>query len=98
MLFNIRQKIKGGNYNREQIKEKTDTQETQINIDYIERTVYFYTSKKGIFKRITKQIGEATKIHYIHGEISGATWIIPFAHKDKLRKILSRPTLIGKLE
>lgn len=84
--------------NREFIKNTIDEQETQINISYAGSAIHFYTSRKSIFERITKQIGEATKIYYTHGKISGAMWIIPFTDKDKLRKILSRPTLIGKLE
>lgn len=79
-------------------KNYIQEQETQINIDYAERQVQLYTSKKSIYERMTKQIGEAAKIYYIHGKISGAEWIIPYADKEKLRKVLSRPILIGKME
>ena len=85
-------------YNREFEKNTIEEQETQINLGYAEKTVRVYTSRKSIYERITRQIGEATKIYYIHGKISGAEWIIQFADKEKLRKVLSRPILIGKME
>lgn len=79
-------------------KNYIQEQETQINIDYAERQVQLYTSKKSIYERMSKQIGQAEKIYYIQGKVSGARWIVKFADKEKLRKVLSRPILIGKME
>ena len=64
-------------------KNYIQEQETQINIDYAERQVQLYTSKKSIYERMTKQIGQAAKIYYIQGKVSGAKWIVKFEKKEK---------------
>lgn len=73
-------------------------QETVINIDYYESTVKAYTSKKSIYDRLCRKIGEPQEIFYTKGKISGAKWQVSFSDKKFISAILSRPTLIGNIK
>lgn len=58
-----------------------EEQETTINIDYYKSNVNIYTSKKAIYNRIIKKLGEPSNTFYTDKKISGANWIIPFSEK-----------------
>ena len=75
-----------------------EEQETLINIDYFSSEVKIYTSKKSIYERIIKKIGNPTKEYIYKNKRSGAEWKIPFKDKKKITAILSRPTLIGNIK
>lgn len=75
-----------------------EEQETVINIDYSEKEISLYTSKKIVYERIYKRLGNPTKKYYTRNKISGAVWIIPFENKKSIRAILSRPILIGSMK
>lgn len=75
-----------------------EEQETIINIDYEKSTVTIYTSKKSIYNRLVKKIGNPTKHFYTNKKISSAKWEIPFNQKKYLTSIFSRPTLIGNIK
>ena len=40
-----------------------DEQETVINIDYCEKEITVYTSRKSVADRLIKKIGEPTKVY-----------------------------------
>ena len=73
-----------------------EEQETQINIDYNERTTTLYTSLKYVYDKYIQKLGEPTEIDYTKGKISGAYWKVPFEDKKRSGYIFSRPTLIGQ--
>lgn len=75
-----------------------EEQETTILIDYYDRNVIAYTSKKSIYKRLLNKIGEPQTTYTTNGEISGGKWTIPFLEKKKLGALFSRPTLIANMK
>lgn len=75
-----------------------EEQETIININYCKKEICLYTSRKAVYERIIKKIGEPTKKYYTDKRISGANWTIPFENKKSITTILSRPTLIGNMK
>lgn len=75
-----------------------EEQETIVNIDYYNKAVLLYTSRRAVYERIVKKIGEPTKKYYTDKKINGANWIILFENKKEITSILSRPTLIGNMK
>ena len=71
-----------------------DEQETLINIDYCEKKLTVYTSRKATGKRLLKKVGSPTKIDYHDGLISGVTYIRNLFDKD-VAKFFSKSLLIG---
>ena len=72
-------------------------QETIINLDYYERTLTIYSSRKAVIKRLSLRFGKADKINYINKALTSACWIIPFSDKKRIHVALSRPLLIGQI-
>lgn len=75
-----------------------EEKETQINIDYFERTLNIYSSRKAVIQRLYTKLGEPTKTDYIDKALTGASWNIPFADKKKITIALSRPILIAQMK
>lgn len=75
-----------------------EEQESIINIDYCKKQLCLYTSRKAVYDRIIKKLGNPTTKYYTDKKISGATWYIPFENKKDITSILSRPTLIGNMK
>lgn len=75
-----------------------EEQETQINIDYFERTLNIYSSRKAVIQRLYTKLGEPTKTDCIDKALTGASWNIPFADKKKITIALSRPILIAQMK
>lgn len=75
-----------------------EEQETVIIIDYFESKLKVYTSRKSIYKKICRKIGEPNETYYTNGKISGAKWDIPFSDKKTISAVLSRPTLIANIK
>ena len=75
-----------------------DEQESIINIDYCKKQFYLYTSRKAVYDRIVKKLGNPTNKYYTNKKISSASWIIPFTDKKSITTILSRPILIGNMK
>lgn len=71
-----------------------DEQETVINIDYFEKTLTFYTTRKSVAERIKKKVGEPTKVDKTNGKISGVTYIRNL-HDEDVKKFLSISSIIG---
>jgi len=73
-----------------------EEQETTTNIDYFKKEARVYTSRKTIYNRYLKVLGEPTKIYYTNKKISGASWTLPFNDK-KVNYLFSKTILIGGL-
>ena len=71
-----------------------DEQESIINIDYCEKKMTFYTSRKSVAERLRKKVGEPTQIDTQNGLISGVTYIRNLHDKD-VKQFLSISTIIG---
>lgn len=79
-------------------KTLPEEQETVINLDYFEKQLKIYTSRKSILERLYKKLGAPTATHYIGKEVTGAYWEIKFEEKKKISSALSRPLLIGNIK
>ena len=73
-----------------------EEQETTTNIDYYKKVVSMFTSRKTVYNRYFKLLGEPTKIYYTNKKISGGQWIIPFNDK-RVNSLFSKTILIGGL-
>lgn len=71
-----------------------DEQETIINIDYFEKTITVYTSRKQVAERLKKKIGEPDYTDKIEGKISGITYRMPL-HDKRVKQFLSIGNIIG---
>lgn len=71
-----------------------DEQETVINIDYFEKTLTFYTTRKSVAERIKKKVGEPTSVDKTNGKISGVTYVRNL-HDEDIKKFLSISSIIG---
>ena len=75
-----------------------EEQETVINIDYFEKILYAYSSRKSVIQRLYARLGIPNKEYYVKGALSGARWEIPFENKKRVNTALSRPLLIGQMK
>ena len=71
-----------------------DEQETLINIDYCEKTINVYTSRKQVGERLKKKIGEPTDKYVSNGKIYAVNYKRNLFDKD-VAKFLSKILLIG---
>lgn len=71
-----------------------DEQETIINIDYCEKTINVYTSRKQVGERLKKKIGEPTDKYVSNGKIYAVNYKRNLFDKD-VAKFLSKMLLIG---
>ena len=71
-----------------------DEQETLINIDYCEKTINVYTSRKQVGERLKKKIGEPTDKYVSNGKIYAVNYKRNLFDKD-VAKFLSKMLLIG---
>lgn len=75
-----------------------EEQETIINIDYFERVLHIYSSRKSVIQRLYNKLGEPTKTDYINNALTSASWKIKFEDKKKITIALSKPTLIAQMK
>ena len=71
-----------------------DEQETLIDIDYCEKTINVYTSRKQVGERLKKKIGEPTDKYVSNGKIYAVNYKRNLFDKD-VAKFLSKILLIG---
>ena len=71
-----------------------DEQETIINIDYYEKTINVYTSRKQVGERLKKKIGEPTDKYISNNKIYAVNYKRNLFDKD-VAKFLSKMLLIG---
>ena len=75
-----------------------EEQETIININYYDKELHIYSSRKAVIQRLNTKLGKPTNIDYINKALTGASWNIPFADKKKITIALSKPLLIGQIK
>ena len=75
-----------------------EEQETIINIDYFEKTLYIYSSRKSIIERLKRKLGNPNKEYLTKNLLSGASWKISFQDNKKIRVALSKVILIGQMK
>ena len=71
-----------------------DEQETVINVNYCEKTITIYTSRKATGDRLIRKIGQPTKIDYHNDLVSGITYTRNLFDKD-VAKFFSKTLIIG---
>ena len=71
-----------------------DEQETLINIDYFEKTINVYTSRKQVAERLKKKIGDPTDVYKNGNKIYAVNYKRNLFDKD-VAKFLSKMLLIG---
>ena len=71
-----------------------DEQETIISVDYCEKTISVYTTRKQTAERLQKKIGEPTKTDLHNGSICAVTYIRSIFDKD-VAKFFSKGLIIG---
>lgn len=71
-----------------------DEQETLINVDYCDKKITIYTSRKATANRLAKKIGDPTKIDYNNGFVTGVTYVRNLFDKD-VAKFFSKTLIIG---
>ena len=71
-----------------------DEQETLINIDYYEKTINVYTSRKQVAERLKKKIGDPTDKYISNNKVYAVNYKRNLYDKD-VSKFLSKMLLIG---
>lgn len=71
------------------VKVSLEEQETTINVDYFSQIVDIFTSRKEVYRDLVKAIGEPDRQSFVKCKVVGGCWRIPFAEREKIRKILS---------
>lgn len=71
-----------------------EEQETVISIDYEEKTLTFYTTRKSVAKRIERKVGSPTKVDIFNDKISGVTYVRNL-HDNDIKQFLSVSTIVG---
>ena len=71
-----------------------DEQETIINVDYYEKKITVYTSRKSVGVRMIRKLGEPTKIYEHDGKISAVEYTRNLFDKD-VAKFFSKMLIIG---
>lgn len=71
-----------------------DEQETVINIDYFEKTITIYTTRKQVARRLEKKVGKPTNIGVCDGKIYSVSYTRKLYDKDVV-KFFSKTMLIG---
>ena len=71
-----------------------DEQETIISINYFERILTVYTSRKSTANRLIKKMGNPNLIHYSEDFVTGITYERSLFDKD-ISKFFSKGLIIG---
>lgn len=71
-----------------------EEQETLINVDYYDKTISIYTTRKSVGKRLEKKLGKADEIVTLNKKVTAVTYKRNLSDKD-IRPILSMSTIIG---
>lgn len=71
-----------------------DEQETIINIDYCEKNIKVYTTRKAVADRLLKKVGEPTKIYDNNDRIYAVFYERNLFDKD-VAKFFSKMLMVG---
>lgn len=74
-----------------------EEQETIINVDYYDKKIKIYTSRKSVADRLKRKIGEPTKTYISYGKIYAVDYERNLYDKD-LAKFFSKTLLIGSFK
>lgn len=76
------------------IEVPREEQETIININYCDRTIMFYTSRKSVANKIEKKIGKPDKIYKIQEKKCGIEYKRKLSDEN-IKQFLSIANIIG---
>lgn len=71
-----------------------EEQETIMNIDYYEKTITIYTSRRSVSERLTKKIGEPYKVNTNGKKITSVEYKGKLSDKE-INKYFSKMLLVG---
>lgn len=71
-----------------------EEQETVINIDYYDKTITVYTSRKKVAERLIKKVGQPNHIDTIDGKVADVVYKMPLSDK-RVRQLLLMGNIIG---
>lgn len=71
-----------------------EEQETIMNIDYYEKTITIYTSRKSVSERLERKIGEPYKVNTNGEKITSVEYKGKLSDK-KINKYFSKMLLVG---
>ena len=71
-----------------------EEQQTTLDIDYCDKTITVYTSRKSVGERLYKKLGNPTRVEMQNGLISSVTYERSMFDKD-VSKFFSKMLLIG---
>lgn len=71
-----------------------DEQETIVNIDYYDKTINVYTTRKAVGERLARKLGEPTKVHKTDGNVYAVEYVRSLFDKD-VSKFFSKMLLVG---
>ena len=71
-----------------------DEQETIISVDYYEKKITVYTSRKSVGVRLVRKLGDPTKVYEHDGKISAVEYTRNLFDKD-VAKFFSKMLIIG---
>lgn len=71
-----------------------DEQETIINIDYCEKIIKVYTTRKSVADRLAKKVGKPTKIYESDNRINAVLYEKNLFDKD-VAKFFSKMLMVG---
>jgi hypothetical protein len=71
-----------------------DEQECLISVDYYEKKITVYTTRKSVAIRLIRKLGEPTKIYEHEGKISAVEYTRNLFDKD-VAKFFSKMLIIG---
>ena len=74
-----------------------DEQETIINIDYCEKTINIYTTRKQVGERLEKRMGKPTNEYISDGKICAVDYRRNLYDKD-VSGFLSKKLLVGNFK
>lgn len=74
-----------------------DEQETIVNIDYYEKTISIYTTRKSVAERLLKKIGEPSNIQKNGNNILSVEYKRNLFDKD-VAKFFSKSLLVGSFK
>ena len=74
-----------------------DEQECLINVDYYEKKITVYTTRKSVGVRLIRKLGEPTKVYEHEGKISAVEYTRNLFDKD-VAKFFSKMLIIGNFK
>lgn len=71
-----------------------DEQETIVNIDYYEKTINVYTSRKSVAERLMRKIGKPSRVFETNGYVQAVEYKKSL-FDEQTKKFFSKMLLVG---